>query len=61
MMNPDTREFVEMTDENLSKHPEMTDWKRFSVGERFELHGVTMEVRKITKKDVLLRPVKNKK
>ena len=60
-MNPDTQEFVQMTDENLLRHPEMSDWKRFHVGERFELNGVAMEVRKITKKDVLLRPIKVKK
>ena len=58
MMDPNTKEFVQMTDENLNIHPEMKSWKRFSIGERFELNGVMMEVRKITKKDVLLRPIK---
>lgn len=61
MMNPDTHEFTQMTDENLHKHPEMVDWKQFRIGEEFELNGIKMQIRKITKKDILLRPSKSKK
>ncbi len=50
-MNPDTKEFEPITE----KTPE--DWPRFHIGEEFELNGVKMRVRKVTKKDVILRPV----
>jgi hypothetical protein len=51
-VNPETKEFIPVSP---STPPE---WPRFHVGQEFILNGVTMRVRKITKKDVFLRPVK---
>lgn len=50
-MNPETKRFEPET----VRTPE--GWPRFAVGERFTLKGVTMQVRKVTRKDVILRPV----
>jgi len=51
-MNPDTKTFEPETLET----PEA--WKRFSVGDEFTLNNVVMVIRKITKKDIVLRPKK---
>jgi tartrate dehydratase beta subunit/fumarate hydratase class I family protein len=51
-MNPETRTFEPETVET----PEA--WNRFSVGDKFTLNGVIMVIRKITKKDIVLRPKK---
>lgn len=53
-MNPETRTFEPET----AATPE--GWPRFSVGEEFTLKGVVMVVRKVTKKDIVLRPKKTK-
>ena len=51
-MNPETQEFEPVTRDT----PE--EWKKISVGEVFMLNGIKMKVRRITKKDVVLRRVK---
>lgn len=53
-MNPQTMEFEPETTET----PRPPDWKRFTVGDPVMVNGVPMTIRKITKKDLLLRPVK---
>lgn len=58
MMDPNTKEFHEITEEKAKATPTPGDGPIFRVGERFTLNGVEMSVRKITRKDVLLRPVK---
>lgn len=72
-MNPETLEFhsdkivkalVEKAtnDEKKTGHhrpaARIDAWKHFDLGECFVLHGVEMRIRKITQKDVILRPVK---
>ena len=49
-MNPETKQFEPITLETPG------NWPRFKVGEEFELNGVKMCIRKITKKDIILRP-----
>ena len=51
-MNPKTYEFEPET----TNTPE--DWKRLSIGQTFTINGVLMKIRKVTKKDIILRPVK---
>lgn len=58
MYDPDKEEFVPVTTD-MFDHETMTTAKGlkvFSVGEIFMLRGLPMRVRKITKKDLLLRP-----
>jgi len=54
-MNPKTQEFEPVTADTPK------DWKQFSIGNTFVLNGVLMAVRKITKKDIILRPAKQQK
>jgi hypothetical protein len=51
-MDPETKEFLPETKETPDDHP------RFHVGDDWEMNGVLMRIRKITKKDIVLRPVK---
>jgi hypothetical protein len=53
-MSPDTKLFEPETENTPG------DWPRFSINQEFELNGVKMRVRKITKKDVILRPLGQK-
>ncbi len=53
-MNPETKEFEPVPERPDSR---TADWKRFHVGEVFTLNGVPMAIRKITRKDLILRPV----
>lgn len=53
-MQPVTKEFHHETPEKLL--PE--DWPRFHIGQEFTLNNVKMRIRKITRKDIILRPVK---
>ena len=50
-MNPETYEF-EAVDEDTPD-----EWPRFKINEVVSVNGVEMRVRKITKKDIILRPV----
>lgn len=52
-MNPETKRFEPET----VRTPD--GWPRFRVGEVFTLNGVRMRVRKVTNKDLVLRPVKD--
>jgi len=52
-MNPETKKFEPET----VRTPD--NWPRFSIGEEFTLNGVVMVVRKVTKKDIVLRPKKS--
>lgn len=55
MMDPATKEF-----EPIEKPEDAPNgWPVFSVGQRVTLNGVEMAIRKVTKKDVILRPVKD--
>lgn len=55
-MNPQTKEFIPIpTLEELEV--DHGDWAKFSAGDRFTLNGVEMVIRKITKRDIVLRPV----
>ena len=55
MMDPNTKEFMPLTEETDTA--ERLNWPRFKVGEIHTLNGIKMKVRKVTKKDVVLRPV----
>lgn len=62
MLNPEDGTFEEITQElaDLYKErPETKKWKKFRVGERVEVKGENFLVRKITKKDLILRPMKS--
>lgn len=54
MMDPKTKEFHPIESPQEAK----PGWPVFTVGEKFTLNGVEFYVRKITAKDVLLRPVR---
>ena len=61
-MNPDTKEFEEIHQELAElyqERPETRDWKKFKIGEHVEIKGETFYVRKITKKDLIIRPLKS--
>jgi len=53
-MNPETYEFEPVTDETPD------DWVRFSIGEEVTINGVQCRIRKITKKDIIVRPIKGR-
>ena len=62
MMNPDTKEFEEIKgdyEKLLEERPEVKDWKKFKIGERIEVKGENFLIRKITKKDLILRPMRS--
>jgi len=50
-MNPETYEFEPVT----SCTPE--DWKKLFIGQQIDVAGILCRVRKITRKDIILRPV----
>lgn len=54
MMDPNTGTFQPATDPKAD--PGRANWPRFHVGQELEIGGVRMRVRKITAKDVILRP-----
>ena len=56
-MNPDTYRFESIT-EDQSRSTPYDKWKQFRIGEILEINGVRMRVRKITNKDIVLRPVR---
>jgi len=51
-MNPETKDF----EPEVEGTPE--DWPRFKVGQKFYNYYVEFRIRKITKKDIILRPVR---
>lgn len=51
-MNPETKEFEPVTEQTPS------GWKTFVIGHKFTLNGVRFYIRKITRKDIVCRPVK---
>jgi hypothetical protein len=62
-MNPETKEFEEIAQRYLEseellveERPETKDWKRFHIGEEIEIKDIMFKIRKITKKDIILRP-----
>lgn len=60
MMNPDSKEFEEIIgdyDKIVSERPEVKDWKKFHIGEEIEVKGEMFRIRKITKKDLIIRPI----
>lgn len=54
-MNPETKEFREITPEN---EEETKGWLRFHVGEVLDIKGTPMRVMKITRKQIVLKPLK---
>lgn len=54
MMNPRTKEF-EPIDSPENAPP---GWAVFTVGHRVTINGTEFAIRKVTKKDIVLRPVK---
>jgi hypothetical protein len=61
-MNPDTKEFEEIKqdiDTLYQERPETREWKKFHIGERVEVKGENFLIRKITKKDLILRPMRS--
>lgn len=61
MMNPDSKEFEKIIgdyDKLVAERPEIKDWKKFYIGEEIEVKGETFRIRKITKKDLIIRPLK---
>lgn len=60
MMNPDSKEFEEIIgdyDKLVAERPEVKDWKKFRIGEEIEVKGEKFRIRKITKKDLIIRPI----
>lgn len=60
MMNPDSKEFEEIIgdyDKLIAERPEVKDWKKFRIGEEIEVKGEMFRIRKITKKDLIIRPI----
>ena len=57
MWDEKKKSFVELADALEANRQEANGKFVFRVGEEFELHGLKMRVRKITKKDIVLRPV----
>ena len=57
MWDEKKRSFVELADALEANRQEKNGKSVFRVGEEFELHGLKMRLRKITKKDIVLRPV----
>lgn len=57
MMNPETKHFERVPDKFEAKDARK-DWPQFSVGFTFDLDGVKFRIRKITNKDIVIRPVK---
>lgn len=55
MMDPHTKAFEPVPDRMADADPRQ-QWPRFRVGEEVEINGVTFRVRKITRKDLVLRP-----
>ena len=55
MQNEDIREFENILDDTLEYNPK--NWTTFKVGEIIELKDNKYRIRKITKKDLVLRPV----
>lgn len=62
MMNPKSKQF-EMIEQDLDElykeRPETKDWKKFRIGEQIEVKGEPFLIRKITKKDIIIRPMKS--
>ena len=59
MMNPKTKEFEEIKEdyeELLAIRPEIEKWKKFHIGELVTIKETVFKIRKITKKDLILRP-----
>ena len=50
-MNPETLEFEPVNSCTPS------DWKRLFLGQQAEVGGILCRIRKITRKDIILRPV----
>lgn len=73
MLNPETNEFEQITQdlvELYEERPETREWAKFKVGGRVEVMGFDFEgeelvskgwftIRKITKKDLILRPMRS--
>lgn len=56
MMNPETKRFEPV----VEPRPESTrHWPTFRIGEVVEVGGVKMRVRKFTRKDMILRPLRD--
>ena len=56
MMNPVTKEWEKVEDaDNLPE--EKQDWLKLYIGEEVQIKGRMFKVRKITKKDVVLRGI----
>lgn len=61
-MNPETKEFSKVTKDDIESGlykdgGARGSWKLFNIGQEIEINGVTFRVRKITNKDVILRPL----
>lgn len=65
MLNPEDGTFEEIAEkyktleELYEERPETRGWKKFRIGERVEVKGEWFTIRKITKKDLILRPLKS--
>jgi len=57
-MNPETNPFERLPDETSADDPR-PDWLQFHEGEIILLKGTVFRVRKVTQKDVVLRPVRD--
>lgn len=56
-MNPETKEFEQMP-EVVSLDDRRLQWPQFKIGQPVEINGVQFAIRKVTKKDVILRPIR---
>jgi hypothetical protein len=54
-MNPDTKRFEPVAD-SLPPTDKRALWPTFKIGQEFEVNGVAFVVRKVTNKDLVLRP-----
>lgn len=57
-MDPHTKEFHPVDPEKLEQLKKVGDPAVFEVGQRFLIGNVLFAIRKITRKDLVIRPVK---
>lgn len=56
MMDPHKEQFVPITEDNREQAEE-EKWFILNVGDDCEINGIKCKIRKITKKDIICRPI----
>lgn len=57
-MNPNNEQFYQVLPADQAGPPIDPGWQQFAIGQVLEVNGVRMRVHRITRKDVVLRPVR---